>query len=59
MKRILKTNSLILISFFFGHIQSATAQTLKDVFTSSETPILYLGIDYTQARLIGEIPYRG
>jgi hypothetical protein len=30
-----------------------TAQTIKDVFTSSETSILYLGIDYTQARLIG------
>lgn len=52
MKSILKTNWLILILFFFGHIQSATGQTIKDVFTSSETPILYLGIDYTQARLI-------
>jgi hypothetical protein len=30
------------------------AQTIKDVFTSSETSILYLGIDYTQARLIGD-----
>jgi hypothetical protein len=29
-----------------------SAQTLKDVFTSSETQILYLGIDFTQARLI-------
>ncbi|HMK25560.1 MAG TPA: hypothetical protein VK483_05965 [Chitinophagaceae bacterium] len=53
MKRILKINWLILISIFFSNIQSATAQTLKDIFTSSETPILYLGIDYTQARLIG------
>jgi len=52
MKRMLKTNWLILISFFFSSIQSATAQTIKDVFSSSETPILYLGIDYTQARLI-------
>jgi hypothetical protein len=53
MKRIFKTNWLILVLFFCSSIQSLTAQTIKDVFTSSETSILYLGIDYTQARLIG------
>jgi hypothetical protein len=59
MRCILKTNWLILISIFFSNIQSATAQTLKDVFTSSETAILYLGIDYTQARLMGESSVSG
>ena len=53
MKRMLKANCLILVLFFCSSVQSVTAQTLKDVFNSSETPILYLGIDYTQARLIG------
>jgi hypothetical protein len=52
MKRILKVNRLILILFFCSSIQSVSAQTLKDVFTSSETSILYLGIDYTQVRVI-------
>ena len=52
MKRMLRVNWLILVLFFCSHIQSVTAQTIKDVFTSSETSILYLGIDYTQARLI-------
>jgi hypothetical protein len=53
MKRMLKTNWLLLVLFFCSSMQSLTAQTIKDVFTSSETSILYLGIDYTQARLIG------
>lgn len=52
MKRMLKTNWLVLVLFFCSSIQSLSAQTLKDVFTSSETQILYLGIDYTEARLI-------
>ena len=59
MKRILKTNWLILISIFCCNAQSLTAQGIKDVFTSSETSILYLGIDYTQARLIGGTPGTG
>ena len=53
MKRILKANWFILVLFFCSSIQSMKAQTIKDVFSSSETSILYLGIDYTQARLIG------
>ena len=34
--------------------QNAFSQTAKDVFTNSETPIFYLGIDFTQARLIDD-----
>jgi hypothetical protein len=52
MKHILKTSMLFLVLFFCNGIQTLSAQTLKDVFKSSETQILYLGIDYTQARLI-------
>jgi len=59
MKRILKANWLVFILFFCSNIQSLTAQTIKDVFTSSETSILYLGIDYTQARLIGDASVSG
>jgi len=54
MKRMVKTNWLVLVLFFCAGIQSLTAQTIKDVFTSSETSILYLGIDFTQARLIND-----
>jgi hypothetical protein len=39
---------------FFGILSSLTAQTVKEVFNSSETPIVYLGIDFTQARLIDD-----
>ncbi|MFT4155881.1 hypothetical protein [Parafilimonas sp.] len=35
-------------------INGAFAQTLKDVFTNSETPVFYLGIDFTQTRLIDD-----
>jgi len=34
-------------------VVSTQAQTLKDFFSSSE-PLTYLGIDFTQARVIGE-----
>jgi hypothetical protein len=54
MKRICKANLFVLVLFFCNGIQSLSAQTVKDVFTSSETSILYLGIDYTQARLIND-----
>jgi hypothetical protein len=59
MKHLIKMKRLILALFFCSSIQSLTAQTLKDVFTSSETSILYLGIDFTQARLMGEAATSG
>ncbi len=46
------TTALLLIFLSFGGLLHA--QTAKDVFTSSETPILYLGIDFTKARLIDD-----
>ena len=33
---------------------SLTAQTLKDVFTNSETPVFYYGIDFTKAKVIDD-----
>ncbi len=59
MNRILKTKGLILGLFFCSGSLSLTAQNIKDVFTSSTTPILYLGIDFTLARLIGEVSVNG
>ena len=59
MKHISKANWLILFLFFCSHMQPVSAQTIKDVFTSSETSILYLGIDYTQARLINDVSQTG
>lgn len=56
---MLKANWLILVLFFFSGIRPLPAQTIKDVFTSSETSILYLGIDYTQARLINDASQTG
>jgi hypothetical protein len=35
-----------------GSLQSLTAQSAKDVFASSETPVYYLGVDFTLAKLI-------
>ncbi len=35
-------------------LNGAFAQTLKDVFTNSETPVFYLGIDFTQTKLIDD-----
>jgi hypothetical protein len=59
MKRILKSKWPVVALFFCSSIQSLSAQTLKDVFTSSETSILYLGIDFTQARLMGDAATSG
>lgn len=54
MKRI-PTFSLFFLSLFFcGTTLPGFAQTIKDVFNNSETPIFYLGIDFTKARLIDD-----
>jgi len=45
----------LLLSFFIGLLAvPAFSQTLKEFFNSSETKALYLGIDFTQARLIDD-----
>ena len=54
MKHALKLKWLIALFLFFG-TTSAFAQTAKDVFTNSETQILYLGIDFTKVKVIDEL----
>lgn len=44
---------LLAISFFACHALTF-AQTAKDAFGNSETPIFYLGIDFTKAKIIDE-----
>ena len=43
---------LLLFTLLVGN--TIFAQTAKDVFGNSETQILYLGIDFTKAKIIGE-----
>ncbi|MEO6548351.1 MAG: hypothetical protein ABIN94_10140 [Ferruginibacter sp.] len=43
---------LVAFAFLLGIAQHITAQTAKDVFNSSETPVFYLGVDFTLAKLI-------
>jgi hypothetical protein len=59
MNRIRKMIGPGLVLFFCSLIQISSAQTIKDVFTSSKTPILYLGLDFTLTRLIGESTVNG
>jgi len=53
MKFSMKNCWLILIALF-AVTPFASAQSLKEVFSSSETPLFYLGVDFTQARLIND-----
>ncbi|MGC4034520.1 MAG: hypothetical protein QM764_01075 [Chitinophagaceae bacterium] len=50
-------NHRVLVSFiflFFLTTVVASAQTLKDMFSNSETPVFYYGIDFTKAKLIDD-----
>ena len=49
-----KTSFLLTLVASLVLMQPASSQTLKDFFNSSETPSLYLGIDFTKARLIDD-----
>lgn len=52
MKRVNKLTSLVAFLFLLGTTQPLFAQSLKEVFNSPETPVFYLGVDFTLARLI-------
>ncbi|PWT78683.1 MAG: hypothetical protein C5B59_01270 [Bacteroidetes bacterium] len=43
----------ILVFASFGFQHSLPAQTVKDIF-NSETPVMYLGIDFTKSKLIDD-----
>jgi hypothetical protein len=47
LRRLLPASLVLATSFSFG-------QSMKDIVGSKETPILYLGIDFTKAKLIGD-----
>jgi hypothetical protein len=52
MKRTVKASFFML--FIFMLAQPAFSQTLKEFFNSSEVTALYLGIDFTKAKLIDD-----
>jgi hypothetical protein len=54
MKRFSKLNWLFATLLFSAVAQPAFSQTLKDVFTNSASPIFYLGIDFSKARLLSD-----
>jgi hypothetical protein len=54
MKRTPTFIRLMFVLLIAGAANAAFAQTAKDVFNSSETNVLYLGIDFTKARLIDD-----
>ena len=54
MKQFFKISWFFAVVIFCGSVSPVFAQTAKDVFSNSETQILYLGIDFTQAKLIDD-----
>lgn len=54
MKRTSKLNRLAALLFFLGCTVNGFAQTAKEFFSNTETPLTYLGIDYYKARLIND-----
>jgi hypothetical protein len=52
MKPILKSHATFLMVVCCLFSTTSFSQSLKKVFTDSETPLLYLGIDFTQMRLL-------
>ena len=52
MKRTQKLSWLFAFVLLVGSGTQSFAQTLKDVFNNSESPLVYLGVDFTKARLL-------
>jgi hypothetical protein len=52
MKPIIKSHAALLMVVCCLFSNTSFSQSLKSVFTDSESPLLYLGIDFTQARLL-------
>lgn len=52
MKRTSKLTWLVAVLLFCGISAPSFSQTLKDVFSNSESPIVYLGIDFSKSRLL-------
>lgn len=52
MKSIIKLNWLVTIVLFCCITKIGFTQNLKDVLSKPETPLLYLGIDFSKAKLL-------
>lgn len=55
MKQVLSFKWLFAIVFLLAGTQPLSAQTLKEFFNSSEVPLTYLGVDFTQAKVFNDI----
>jgi hypothetical protein len=55
MKQLLAFKWLFAIVFLLAGTQPISAQTLKEFFNSSEVPLTYLGVDFTQAKVFNDI----
>lgn len=55
MKHLIKPGWLLALLLFCGISQQSFSQSLKEFFSSSETQVTYLGIDFTYARLINSV----
>ncbi|MBS1948517.1 MAG: hypothetical protein JST47_12190 [Bacteroidetes bacterium] len=47
-------SGLVLLFVYLVACTTVFSQTAKEVFSNSETQILYLGVDFTKAKIIGE-----
>ena len=54
MKQTIKLNWLVPVLFFSFISISSFSQTLKEVFSNSEAPLTYLGIDFSRSRLLDQ-----
>ena len=54
MKRTPKLSLLVTVLFLMGSITTSFGQTLKDVFSNSEAQLVFLGIDFSKAKLLDE-----
>lgn len=52
MKRTIKLSCVVAFVLLLGNFKTLSAQSLKDFFGNSATPLTYLGIDFTKAKLI-------
>ena len=54
MKHVFSSKWLFAAMLLFIGTQPASAQTLKEFFNSSEVPLTYLGVDFTQAKVFND-----
>jgi hypothetical protein len=54
MRQTIKLNWLVSVLLFSGISISSYSQTLKEVFTNSESPLTYLGIDFSKTKLLDQ-----